>query len=78
MPKGIDTDISCDHLLCEISVAAHQRINRIGDLLFGEPTHLREQPSDLLQVDIESLGGMFLRCHLRNPAGDATRSGQVM
>src|SRR6516164_10431167 len=25
MPKGIDTDISCDHLLCEVSVAAHQR-----------------------------------------------------
>jgi len=65
-------------VLCEVSVAAPQRINRIGDLLFGEPTHLREQPSDLLQVDIESLGGMFLRCHLRNPAGDATRSAQVM
>ena len=40
-------------------VALGQGGHRLGDLPFGKAAHLRDHAAELLEIDIECLGGMF-------------------
>ena len=67
MLKRIDAGIGCHHPLREIGIAPHQGVDRIGDEFFGKPAHFRDQARDLLQIDVERLGGVFLHDHRISP-----------
>ena len=51
----------------QVGVAARQRLDRVGDLLLGKPAHLRHHAGELLQIDVEGLGGVFGHYHLSRP-----------
>ena len=48
-----------DHALGALDIALGQRVDGIRDLLLGEAAHLRDHAAELLQVDVEGLGGVF-------------------
>ena len=64
--QRVDRRIGADDRCAQIGVASRQRIDRVGDLLFGKPAHLGDHAGDLLQVDVEGLGGVFVH-HGRHP-----------
>ena len=57
--KRVDRGVGRHHALGEIGVALGQRIDRIGDLLLGQAAHLGDHAGEVLQVDVEGLGGVF-------------------
>ena len=59
-----------------VGVAPRQRVDRIGDLPLGEAAHLRDHPGELLEVDVEGLGGVFGHCHLFHPGWRTARSSR--
>ena len=64
--QRVDRRVGADDALRQLGIASRQRIDRVGDLLFGKPAHLGNHAGELLQVDIEGLGGMFVH-HARHP-----------
>ena len=42
----------------QLAVALGQRLDGVGDLLFGEPAHLGDLAGELLQIAVESLDGV--------------------
>ena len=58
--KRIDRRIERDDALGELGVALGQRIDRFGDLLFGNPAHLGDHAGEILQVDVEGLRGVMI------------------
>ena len=56
----VDGRIERDHALRERRIAPRQRIDRLGDLLFGEPAHLGDHAGEVLQVDVEGLRGVLI------------------
>ena len=70
--------IAGDDALGAVGVAARQRVDRVGDLLLGEPAHLGDHAGELLQVGVEGLGGVFGHYHCVVLAGDRaiSRSGR--
>ena len=56
---GVVARVGTDDLLRAHCVAAHQGIHRFRDLLLRETTHLRHHAGELLEVDVEGLGGMI-------------------
>jgi hypothetical protein len=58
----------CGHrLLRAIGITVRERIDRVGNLLLGKTTHLRHEAGELLQVDVEGLGGVIGDDHLFRP-----------
>ena len=53
-----------------------QRVDGIGDLLFGEAAHLGDHAVELLQIGVESLGGMFGHMVVVLGAPRVSRSGR--
>ena len=55
-----------------------KRMHGIGDLPFGETAHLRDLAGELLQIDVESLGGMLADIVIPRPRAGArfSRSGR--
>ncbi len=57
--QRIDQGVGRDHLLGKLGVALDQRIDRLRDLLFGEPAHFGDVAREVLQVGVKRLHGMF-------------------
>ena len=55
---------------------ARQRIDRVGDLLFGEAAHLGDHAVELLQIGVEGLGDMFGHCCCVLASQPVSRSGR--
>ncbi len=51
-----------DHALRQRGVALGERVDRVGDLLLGEAAHLGDHAGELLQIGVESLGGVVGHC----------------
>ena len=49
---------ACGNALRQRAVALGQRIDGIGDLLFGEPAHFGDHARDVLQIAVEGFGGV--------------------
>ena len=58
--ERIDGRIERDDVLSEPAVALRQRIDRVGDLLFGKPAHLGHHAGQVLQVDVEGFRGVMV------------------
>ena len=43
----------------ERGVALDQSLHGIGDLLFGEAAHFSDHAGEILQIDVEGLGGVI-------------------
>ena len=54
-------------------VALGERIDRLGDLLFGEPAHLGDHAGEILQVAVEGLRGVFDHAMVTCPARQPNR-----
>ena len=54
--QGVDIGVGLRDALRERAVALGQRIDRIGDLLFGEAAHLGDHAREILQIGVEGLG----------------------
>ncbi len=65
MLQPVDLEVGRDDAPGQRDVAAHQRIDGIGDHAFGKPAHLGNQAGQFLQVAVERLCGVF-RCHFLN------------
>ena len=48
-----------------------------GDLLLRQPAHLGDHAGELLEVDVEGLGGVFGHYHLRRPGWAPARSAEA-
>src|SRR5262249_24064191 len=48
---------------CGSAVARRQRLDRLGNLPPGQPTHLGDYPREFLKVGVEDFGGMFRMSH---------------
>ena len=53
--QSIDFGIHHDDILCEVGIAAVERIDRISDHPLGETAHLGNHPRELLEVDVKGL-----------------------
>ena len=78
--QDVDPGVGLDHLLGPLGVAPGERVDRIGDLLLGQAPHLGDHAGELLQVDVEGLGGVLVHCHcssssLPDPVAPISRSG---
>ena len=51
---------SDDDALGEPAVALGERIDRVGDLLFGKPAHLGHHAGEVLQIDVEGFRGVMI------------------
>ena len=49
-----------DDTLGKPRIVPGERVDRFGDLLFGEPAHLGDHAGEILQVDVEGLGGVLV------------------
>ena len=58
--QRVDGRIERDDALGELAVAPRQRIDRFGDLLFGEPAHFGDHAGEILQVDVEGFRGVLV------------------
>ena len=56
MLQCVDIRVSLRDALRERAIALGQRIDGIGDLLFGEATHLGHHAREVLQIGVEGLG----------------------
>jgi hypothetical protein len=65
--QRIDAGIGGDGPLREVGIAVGERVDRIRDLLLGKAAHFSNHAGELLQVDVEGLGGVFGHYHLRRP-----------
>ena len=62
--QGVDRGVGRDHALGALGVALGERIDGIRDLLLGQAAHLGDHAGEILQVDVEGLGGVFVHhCH---------------
>ena len=61
--QHVDIGIGRHHAPGALDVALGEGIDRIGDLLLGKAAHLRHETGELLQVDVEGLGGMLVHHH---------------
>ena len=59
-----------------VGVAVGERVDRIGDLLFGKPAHLGDHAREILQIGVEGLDGVSDRCHRRSSLRRSSRSGR--
>ena len=64
--QGVDLHVDGDRALGQGGIALAQRIERVADLFLRQSAHFGDQPGDILQVDVECLGGVF-RHHLLLP-----------
>ncbi len=55
----VDLDVERHDLPAGRNVAADQGVDGIDDLPLRQAAHLGDQPSELLQIDVEGLGGVF-------------------
>ena len=58
--QRVDRGVGRDHALGALGVALGERIDRIGDLLLGQAAHLGDHAGEILKIDVESLGGVFV------------------
>ena len=58
--QRVDGRVERDDALGELGVAPRQRVDRVGDLLFGEPAHLGDHAGEILQIDVEGFGGVMI------------------
>jgi hypothetical protein len=66
--QGIEVGIGGHGALRAIDVAFCERIDRIRDLLLRKTAHLRHHAGELLQIDVEGLGGMIGDDHVFRPS----------
>jgi hypothetical protein len=59
----VDRHIGSNYPLCATAVAHRQRFDRLGNLPFGQPTHLCDYPREFLKVGVEDFGGVFRMSH---------------
>jgi hypothetical protein len=52
----VDADVGGGDAARHRGVALGQRIDGVGDLLFGKPAHFRDHARQILEIDVESLG----------------------
>ena len=57
--ERIDGRIERDDALGKPAVALGERIDRVGDLLFGKPAHLGHHAGQVLQIDVEGFRGVM-------------------
>src|SRR5262249_30212489 len=77
---GIDYRVGGDYPLGATAVARCQRLHRLGNLPFGQPTHLCDYPCEFVQVGVEDFGGMFRMSHCGgiNPSRGTRRKTPFM
>src|SRR5262245_56826670 len=60
---GIDCRVGDDYPLCRTAFARRLRLDRFGNLLLGQPTHLGDCPREFLKIRVQDFGGMFRMNH---------------
>jgi hypothetical protein len=61
--QRVDRRVGGDDLARQTDVAPRQRVDRVRDLLLGEPAHLRDHLRELDEVGIEDSGGVLGDVH---------------
>src|SRR5262249_17248966 len=71
---GIDGRVGGDDPPCRTAVARRQRLDRLGNLPLGQPTHLRDCPRQLLEASVRD----FCAVCVTNPSQRGHMTRQVL
>ena len=69
----VDGRVGVDHPPGALAVAGGQRLDRLGDLPFGKPAHLRHGAGEILQIQVEGFRRVFRPSHGVGPIHAARR-----